>query len=187
MAESKNAGWAGWVVAALLGLGLLSKCGEGRVPSGLGEEADAPGLASVASLEPEAPPSLELPRYVSSPSLNCRAEPATNGAFVESLTRNKYVIVEQESAGWSKLDRPAPCWVKSAYLQSSPVSEPAPKSRSAPESRPSPQRFGFAGGGGVYYRNCSAARAAGAAPVYAGEPGYAPHLDRDGDGVGCER
>lgn len=38
----------------------------------------------------------------------------------------------------------------------------------------------------VYYANCSAARAAGAAPVYAGEPGYAPKLDRDGDGIGCE-
>lgn len=38
----------------------------------------------------------------------------------------------------------------------------------------------------TYYRNCSAARAAGAAPVRDGDPGYAPHLDRDGDGVGCE-
>lgn len=38
----------------------------------------------------------------------------------------------------------------------------------------------------VYYENCDAARAAGAAPVYAGEPGYGPHLDRDGDGVACE-
>ena len=38
----------------------------------------------------------------------------------------------------------------------------------------------------VYFRNCSAARAAGAAPVYLNEPGYASHLDRDGDGVGCE-
>lgn len=36
------------------------------------------------------------------------------------------------------------------------------------------------------YPNCSAARAAGAAPVYAGQPGYGPHLDRDSDGVGCE-
>jgi Excalibur calcium-binding domain len=41
-------------------------------------------------------------------------------------------------------------------------------------------------GGGVYYANCTAARAAGAAPVRAGQPGYARHLDRDGDGVGCE-
>ena len=40
--------------------------------------------------------------------------------------------------------------------------------------------------GTVYFANCSAARAAGAAPVRAGDPGYARHLDRDGDGVGCE-
>jgi hypothetical protein len=38
----------------------------------------------------------------------------------------------------------------------------------------------------VYYKNCSAARAAGAAPVHRGDPGYRPALDRDGDGVGCE-
>jgi hypothetical protein len=38
----------------------------------------------------------------------------------------------------------------------------------------------------VYYENCSAARAAGAAPIYAGEPGYRSKLDRDGDGVACE-
>ncbi|MCQ1987552.1 excalibur calcium-binding domain-containing protein [Arthrobacter sp. zg-Y844] len=38
----------------------------------------------------------------------------------------------------------------------------------------------------VYYPNCTAARNAGGAPVYAGGPGYGTHLDRDGDGVGCE-
>lgn len=38
----------------------------------------------------------------------------------------------------------------------------------------------------VYYENCAAAEAAGAAPVYRGDPGYAPHLDGDNDGVGCE-
>lgn len=38
----------------------------------------------------------------------------------------------------------------------------------------------------VYYENCTAARNAGAAPVRVGEPGYGSHLDRDGDGVGCE-
>lgn len=40
--------------------------------------------------------------------------------------------------------------------------------------------------GTVYYKNCTAARAAGAAPVRRGDPGYARHLDRDNDGVGCE-
>ncbi|MEB4613430.1 excalibur calcium-binding domain-containing protein [Leucobacter sp. M11] len=38
----------------------------------------------------------------------------------------------------------------------------------------------------AYYQNCTAARNAGAAPVYSGDPGYGRHLDRDGDGVGCE-
>ena len=38
----------------------------------------------------------------------------------------------------------------------------------------------------VYYRNCAAARAAGVAPIYFGEPGYRPALDRDRDGVACE-
>ncbi|WZH38946.1 MAG: excalibur calcium-binding domain-containing protein [Microbacterium enclense] len=38
----------------------------------------------------------------------------------------------------------------------------------------------------VYYKNCTAAREAGAAPVHRGDPGYGSHLDRDGDGIGCE-
>ncbi len=38
----------------------------------------------------------------------------------------------------------------------------------------------------VYYKNCTAARAAGVTPIYAGQPGYASHLDRDNDGIACE-
>ncbi|WP_091750221.1 excalibur calcium-binding domain-containing protein [Brevundimonas sp. 374] len=57
-------------------------------------------------------------------------------------------------------------------------------SRSAPSSR---QGFSSAPSGGRAFANCSAARAAGATPVRRGDPGYGPHLDRDGDGVGCER
>jgi len=40
--------------------------------------------------------------------------------------------------------------------------------------------------GGGAFRNCAAARAAGAAPVRRGDPGYGAHLDRDNDGVGCK-
>ena len=39
----------------------------------------------------------------------------------------------------------------------------------------------------VYYANCGQARAAGAAPIRRGEPGYRPALDRDNDGIACER
>ncbi|MBN8552375.1 MAG: excalibur calcium-binding domain-containing protein [Caulobacterales bacterium] len=36
------------------------------------------------------------------------------------------------------------------------------------------------------FPNCTAARAAGRAPLRRGEPGYGPHLDRDNDGIACE-
>ncbi|GAA3743797.1 hypothetical protein GCM10022225_29260 [Plantactinospora mayteni] len=42
------------------------------------------------------------------------------------------------------------------------------------------------GSSSVHYKNCAAVRAAGAAPIRRGEPGYGRHLDRDGDGIGCE-
>jgi len=38
----------------------------------------------------------------------------------------------------------------------------------------------------TYYPNCAAARAAGVAPIYEGQPGYGTHLDRDRDGIACE-
>ena len=41
-------------------------------------------------------------------------------------------------------------------------------------------------GSSVYYSNCAAVRAAGAAPLNAGEPGYSIKLDRDQDGTACE-
>lgn len=36
------------------------------------------------------------------------------------------------------------------------------------------------------YANCAAARMAGVAPLHRGDTGYAPKLDRDGDGIACE-
>lgn len=42
------------------------------------------------------------------------------------------------------------------------------------------------GGAGVSYASCGAARAAGAAPLQRGDPGYRSALDRDDDGVACE-
>ena len=39
---------------------------------------------------------------------------------------------------------------------------------------------------GVFFANCDDARAAGAAPISLGQPGYSPDLDSDLDGVACE-
>ena len=53
-------------------------------------------------------------------------------------------------------------------------------------STPSRALRAVSSSGRAEFANCSQARAAGAAPVRAGDPGYGRHLDRDGDGVGCE-
>lgn len=37
------------------------------------------------------------------------------------------------------------------------------------------------------FSSCKQAKAAGAAPLYRGSPGYSSSLDRDGDGVACEK
>lgn len=38
----------------------------------------------------------------------------------------------------------------------------------------------------VFYAGCSEARAAGAAPLLRGQPGYRIGMDGDGDGIACE-
>lgn len=38
----------------------------------------------------------------------------------------------------------------------------------------------------VHYSGCNEVRAAGKAPLHAGEPGYSIEMDGDGDGVACE-
>ena len=62
------------------------------------------------------------------------------------------------------------------------AAQPAPQ----PARAPAPVVPAPPAGAAVYYANCTAVRAAGAAPIHRGEPGYAPKLDRDGDGIGCE-
>lgn len=68
---------------------------------------------------------------------------------------------------------PAPATNPVPAPATTPVPEPVPSV--APEPAPA-----------VVYRNCAEARAAGAAPLYAGQPGYSENMDGDGDGVACE-
>ena len=73
----------------------------------------------------------------------------------------------------------APSVGQTPTVEAVPIARPAPAASSA--SRPPTFETG-----GAYYEDCSAARAVGLAPVYAGEPGYRPALDPDGDGVACD-
>lgn len=39
----------------------------------------------------------------------------------------------------------------------------------------------------TYYSNCREVWQQHGGPIQAGDPGYGSHLDRDGDGIGCEK
>ena len=82
---------------------------------------------------------------------------------------------------------PSVAWTPDAEFRRSRRSSYAVGRRSG-SSRGGGRRSAYSSGGSgaTYYANCSAARAAGAAPVMRGDPGYSPKLDRDNDGVGCE-
>ncbi|GAA1713645.1 hypothetical protein GCM10009793_09220 [Brachybacterium phenoliresistens] len=64
--------------------------------------------------------------------------------------------------------------------------DPEPEPTREPEPEPTTPEEREDDGGSAYYKNCTAAREAGAAPLYRGDPGYRPALDRDDDGVACE-
>ncbi|WP_234320939.1 excalibur calcium-binding domain-containing protein [Streptomyces katrae] len=46
---------------------------------------------------------------------------------------------------------------------------------------------GGRGGSSVYFQSCAEAKAAGAAPMRRGQPGYRDALDRDKDGIACDK
>ncbi|GGS09882.1 thermonuclease family protein [Deinococcus sedimenti] len=64
----------------------------------------------------------------------------------------------------------------------------APPSNGTPRvtATPTPASAATPATSSVTYANCAAVRAAGKAPLLRGQPGYAPKLDRDNDGVACE-
>lgn len=81
------------------------------------------------------------------------------------------------------VEAPAPV-VEAPPVVMEPEPEPAPVFEAPPAPAPvepiaptAPQ---------VSYKNCDEVRAAGAAPIYSGTPGYEKKLDRDGDGIGCD-
>lgn len=74
---------------------------------------------------------------------------------------------EQEKAGQEKAAQQAQQQAQQQIQQRSQMSAPAPDTY-------------------AYYQNCDAVRAAGRAPLYAGQPGYRSALDRDHDGIACE-
>ncbi|MFK0252042.1 excalibur calcium-binding domain-containing protein [Streptomyces sp. NPDC090445] len=76
-----------------------------------------------------------------------------------------------------------------------PSKAPATPTASAPKPAASKPASGGSSGGGsggssggvVVYKSCAEAKAAGAAPIRRGQPGYSRSLDRDNDGIACDK
>jgi hypothetical protein len=64
-----------------------------------------------------------------------------------------------------------------------PAADPVPATTTTSAATPAPAS---AEPPAAPYPNCAAARAAGAAPLYRGHPGYSAAMDGDGDGTACE-
>ncbi|WP_016882449.1 MULTISPECIES: excalibur calcium-binding domain-containing protein [unclassified Rhodococcus (in: high G+C Gram-positive bacteria)] len=63
----------------------------------------------------------------------------------------------------------------------------APTTTVAVAPPPAPAVIPAAPQSSVSYASCADAKAAGAAPIYQGEPGYSTKLDRDKDGIACDK
>ncbi|MDF7666188.1 DUF1524 domain-containing protein [Bifidobacterium sp. ESL0745] len=103
----------------------------------------------------------------------------SNAGSIQPVPVPVPVAASKSSSAPAKRTRTKRTHVKRAHAKPAPAPvAPAP----APAASAVPQ-----GGGDVYYKNCAAVRAAGKAPIYAGQPGYRAALDRDRDGIACEK
>jgi hypothetical protein len=93
-------------------------------------------------------------------------------------------VAEPAPAAAAPAPAPAPAAVAPAPAPVAPAPAPVVPAAPAPAA-PAPAPAAPAPAA-VYYANCTAARAAGAAPLYAGQAGYRSALDRDSDGIACE-
>lgn len=99
--------------------------------------------------------------------------------WVTSAERDAMVRVLSDCTDEAQPE-PGPAPTQAALPKPKPKKTPPPQ---APEAPPAPAPEAPSS---VYYENCTAVRAAGAAPITAGQPGYTRKLDRDGDGIACE-
>lgn len=84
----------------------------------------------------------------------------------------------KEKAGQERVEREKAEQEKAAQQAAQQQAQQQIQQRSQ-MSAPAPDTY-------AYYQNCDAVRAAGRAPLYAGQPGYRSALDRDHDGIACE-
>ena len=107
---------------------------------------------------------------------------AADKAAADKLAADK-VVAEKLAADKAAADKVAADKAAADKL----AAEQAAAAAAAAAAKAAPAPFVAPAPAAVYYKNCTAAKAAGAAPIYKGSPGYGTHLDRDRDGIGCDK
>lgn len=128
------------------------------------------GVALIGSLVGDDEPATVRTGATTSLPLPLAAVPATTAAPATTVATTTTTVVVQTTA--------APT--------TTPPTTAAPVTTRAPVITSPPATTATTAGASAYYANCTDARAAGAAPLRRGDPGYRSGLDRDNDGVACE-
>ncbi|WP_198162965.1 excalibur calcium-binding domain-containing protein [Sphingobium sp. TCM1] len=179
-----NSGWGLMAICILLILA-IAKCGGGAADKSDSTPSGEPSEA-MTETAPEA-----VTMYVTTATLNCRAEPQKNARAVEKLTRGDTVSAGETRGSWVMLDRVGEdCWVAQRFLsESEPEPEPAARparllssASSEPLEAVSSRRSGPSCGGKW---KCGQMDSCAEAYHYLNECGVG-RLDGDGDGVPCE-
>ncbi|MFD7078624.1 excalibur calcium-binding domain-containing protein [Streptomyces sp. NPDC059918] len=205
----------GFAVAAVVGVvvALGSGCEDPAPKEAPAAASSAAAVAPVPSPSPTAPamPSLVgqkfadaeaavkklVTRPVEARSAYSDVKPAADHAAWVVCFQTPAAGVPVEPASGVELSlvapgRPCPDKAGAALAPSRTPAPPKPKT-SPPTDTGSTGGDGGGGGGGggggssVYYKTCADAKAAGAAPMRRGGPGYREALDRDKDGIACDK
>ncbi|MGW2988333.1 excalibur calcium-binding domain-containing protein [Streptomyces goshikiensis] len=108
--------------------------------------------------------------------------PVTPSTAVElSLVAPGTDCPERAGAARQASKAPVPAASPTPARTAVPVSTPVPPKPKKPQTPPP------ANDEPVFFKNCDAAKAAGKAPIRRGQPGYRDALDRDKDGIACDK
>ncbi|NYE96206.1 cytoskeletal protein RodZ [Psychromicrobium silvestre] len=134
------------------------------------DAASTPTASSSDSASTEKP-SVIAPSATPKPSPTATLKPVVPAPTTVAV-KSPEATVPTPAAAAPKPTVPAPVPLVKPAPAPKPVPVPAPVTAPAPST--------------VYYKNCDAVRQAGAAPLYANQPGYRSGLDGDHDGIACE-
>ena len=147
-------------------------------PAFLAQPASTPAVSSIPTSSPTTQsPTPTAPTTSPTPAASSAATPtaADRRAAADAKARAE-TNAKAQAATKAAAAKTAAAKKKAAAKKAAAKKKAAAAKKAAAKKRNS----------NAYYANCDAVRAAGAAPIYTGDPGYSRKLDRDGDGVGCE-